>query len=210
MRRILFCHDMLSLSLLAASSQGRWNQGDKGAETQWLFRLKKKSFHYGRAPRGPRGVKKSHFFTNVTVFLLRKDCPQKTQTSKTIQIEEKMSKKPLFFRHFWIFFNLEAILAHQTSTGMFSGSWGIFDTPGTLGGRINSGDTRVLRFVLIILWQWCHLADFSLLWKSCPNFGQIRSRTCSIKRPCIIDCPTRFSYFPTVLRLHRSFGASSV
>jgi hypothetical protein len=30
------------------------------------------SFHYWRAPRGPMGVKKSHFFfTNETVFLLR-------------------------------------------------------------------------------------------------------------------------------------------
>ena len=28
---------------------------------QWLFGLKKSSFHYWRAPRGPRGVKKSHF-----------------------------------------------------------------------------------------------------------------------------------------------------
>ena len=30
--------------------------------TQWLFGTKKISFHYWRAPGGPRGVKKSHFF----------------------------------------------------------------------------------------------------------------------------------------------------
>ena len=35
-----------------------------------------------------------------------------------------------------------------------------FDTPGTLWGA-----SRVLRFVLIILWRWRRLADFSLLWK---------------------------------------------
>ena len=44
-----------------------------------------------------------------------------------------MSKNPCFLRHFRIFFNLGAILAHQTSNGMFSRSWHPW-------GRINSGD----------------------------------------------------------------------
>ena len=35
---------------------------------QRLFGLKKKSFHYWRAPRGPRGVKKSHFFLQMKLF----------------------------------------------------------------------------------------------------------------------------------------------
>ena len=39
---------------------------------QWLFGPQKNSFHYWSAPRGPEGVKKSHFFPkNETVFLLR-------------------------------------------------------------------------------------------------------------------------------------------
>ena len=80
----------------------------------------------------------------------------------------KSQKKPCLLRPFQMFFNLGAILAHQTSTGMFSGSWRIFWHPWDPWGRINSGDTRVLRFVLIILWWWRRLADFSLLRKCCP------------------------------------------
>ena len=49
-----------------------------------------------------------------------------------------MSKKPCFLRHFQIFFNLGAILAHQTSTGMFSGSWRIFWHPWEPWVRVNS------------------------------------------------------------------------
>ena len=48
--------------------------------------------------------------------------------------------------------------------------------PRDLWGRVNSGDTRVLRFVLIILWRWRPLADFSLLWKCCP-MSALKSRS---------------------------------
>ena len=43
----------------------------------------------------------------ISIFNVKK---LKTQTSKTIKIEEKMSKKPCFLRLFWIFFKLGAIL----------------------------------------------------------------------------------------------------
>ena len=79
---------------------------------------------------------------------------------KTVKIEEKSSKKPCFHRHFRIFFNLGAILAHQTSYGMFSGSWPIFWHPWDPWGRVNSGDISVLIFVIdFSVWQ-SHLADF--------------------------------------------------
>jgi hypothetical protein len=52
---------------------------------------------------------------------------------------------------------------------MFSGSWRIFWHPLDSWGRINSGDIRVLRFILIIFWRWRRLVDFSLLWKCCPR-----------------------------------------
>ena len=71
-----------------------------------------------------------------------------------------MSKKPCFLRLFWIFFKLGAILAHQTSYCMFSGSWGIFWHPWDPWGRINSGDTRVLRFVFDFFACQRPLADF--------------------------------------------------
>ena len=110
---------------------------------------------YGCAPRGPMGVKKSHFFSQMKLFsFCAKIGPKRHKLQKIIKIEEKMSKNPCFLGLFWIFFNLVAILAHQTSTGMFSGSWGIFWHPWDPWERINSGDTRVLRFVLIILWWW--------------------------------------------------------
>ena len=65
-------------------------------ESQCLFGPPQNSFHYWSALRGPRDVKKSLFFTNV----FPKDCPKKTQTSKTIKIEEKMSKNPVFLDFF--------------------------------------------------------------------------------------------------------------
>ena len=71
-----------------------------------------------------------------------------------------MSKKPCFLRLFWIFFKLGAILAHQTSCCMFSGSWRIFWHPWDPWGRINSGDTRVLRFVFDFFACQRPLADF--------------------------------------------------
>ena len=71
-----------------------------------------------------------------------------------------MSKKPCFLRHFWIFFKLGAILARQTSCCMFSGSWRIFWHPWDPWRRINSGDTRVLRFVFDFFACQRPLADF--------------------------------------------------
>ena len=71
-----------------------------------------------------------------------------------------MSNKLSFLGLFWIFLNLGAILAQQTSTGMFSGSWRIFWYPWDLWERINSGDTRVLRFVFDFFACQRPLADF--------------------------------------------------
>ena len=75
--------------------------------------------------------------------------PKRHKLQKTIKIEQKMSKNPCFLKHFQIFFNLGAILAQQTSTCMLSVSRSICWHPWDLGERINSGDTRVLRFDLI-------------------------------------------------------------
>ena len=65
---------------------------------QWLFGPQKNSFHYWSASRGPRGVKKSHFFFQkwkCFPFALRLH-PKDTNSKKTIKIEEKISKKPVF------------------------------------------------------------------------------------------------------------------
>ena len=114
-------------------------------------------------PSGVPGMSKNHFFLQMKVFsFCAKIAPKRHKLKKPIKIEEKMSKKPCFLRYFRIFFNFGGILAHQTSTGMFSGSWRIFWHPWDPWGRVNSGDIWVLRFVLIVLWRWRHLADFSL------------------------------------------------
>ena len=64
---------------------------------------------------------------NMPVEVWRaKIAPKRHKLKKTIRIEEKMSKNPCFLRYFQIFFSFGAILAHKTSTGMFSGSWPIF------------------------------------------------------------------------------------
>jgi hypothetical protein len=83
---------------------------------------------YGRALRGPRGVKKSDFFLQIKLLSsCAKIAPKRHKLQKIIKIEKKnMSKNTGFLRVFQIFFNLGAILAHQTSNGVFSGPWRIF------------------------------------------------------------------------------------
>ena len=139
------------------------------AFTQWLFGLKK-FFPLLTRPQGSQGCQKiTFFFLQMKLFsFCAKIAPKRHKLQKPSKLKKKCQKNPCFLRLFQIFFNLGAILAHQTSTGMFSGSWRIFWHPWDPWGRINSGDTRVLRFVLIILWRWRRLVDFSLLWKCCP------------------------------------------
>ena len=52
--------------------------------------------------------------------------PERHKLPKIIKIGNKMSKTTCFLRHFQIFFNFGAILAHQISNCMFIGSWRIF------------------------------------------------------------------------------------
>ena len=80
-----------------------------------------------------------------------------------------MLKNPCFLRHFRIFFNLRAILAHQTSYFMLRRSWGIFWHPWHPWRRVNSGDISFLVFVFdFSVWQR-HLAEFF-------HFSQIEAR----------------------------------
>ena len=124
----------------------------------------KKSLSTIDAPPGVSVVskKKSHFFYKWNYFPFALRLPPKTPTSNNHQNWRK--------NVFLDFFEYSSIWgqAHQTSTGMFSGSWSIFWHPWDPWGHVNSGYTRVLRFVLIILWWWRRLADFSLLWKCSP------------------------------------------
>ena len=104
---------------------------------------------------------------------------------------------------------------------MFSGSWRIFWHPWDPWGHVNSGDIWVLRFFLIILRRWRHLADFSLVWKCCPMsalwsrklvicwmtegwagqsevysyFGNYSSLNVICQCTCLYFCPKIYMYF---------------
>ena len=140
---------------------------------QWLFGPEKISFHYWSAPRvsRARGVKKYHcFFHKWKCFPF---APKRHKLKKTIKIEEKMSKEPCFLRYFWIFFNFGVILAHQTSTGIFSRSWCIFWHTWDPWGRINSGDIWVLRFSFVYFVTVAPPGGFFTLTKMLPNVSFI-------------------------------------
>ena len=134
-------------------------KGPKGIVAVWT---QKTFFPLLIRPQGSQGCQKiTFFFLQMKVFsFCAKIALKLYKLQKTVKIEEKSSKKPCFHRHFRIFFNLGAILAHQTSYGMFSGSWPIFWHPWDPWGRVNSGDISVLIFVIdFSVWQ-SHLADF--------------------------------------------------
>ena len=114
---------------------------DSWQHAQWLFWPEKNSFLYWSTPMGPRSVKNSHFFLQMKVFsFCAKIDPKRHKLKNPSKLKKKCQKNPCFLRLFWIFLNFGAILAHQTSTGMFSGSWSIFWHPWDPWGRVNSGN----------------------------------------------------------------------
>ena len=108
------------------------------------------------APIGVPSVNKTHFFYKWKCFPFALRLPLEDTNFKNHQIEEKTC----FLRLFQIFFNLRAILAHQTSTGLLGGSWRIWDP----WGRINSGDARVLGLVGLIDAKGIGVAQPKWLW----------------------------------------------
>jgi hypothetical protein len=95
--------------------------------------------------------------------------PQKGTNFENCQNWKKKSEKSCFLRLFQKFFNLGAILAHQITNGVFSGSWRIFWHPWHPWGRVNSGDISFLIFVFdFSVWQR-HLAEFF-------HYSQIEAR----------------------------------
>ena len=129
---------------------------------QWQYGLKKHSLHYWHTPRSPMSVKKSDFFLQIKVLSsCAKIAPKRHKLQKSSKLKKKMSKKTCFLRHFRIFFNLGAILAHQTSNGMFSGSWRILWHPWGPWGRIHIENIKVLAFVFDISEWWRPLQLFS-------------------------------------------------
>ena len=113
---------------------------------------------YGHAHRGPRSVKKSEFFLQIKpLSFWAKIAPKRHKLWKIIKIE----KKNCFLRVFQIFFNLGALLVHQTSNGMFSGPWRIFWHPRDPWGRIHIDCIKVLVIVFNISERWLPLQLFS-------------------------------------------------
>ena len=123
----------------------------------------KKFFPLLTRPQGSMGCQKITFFSQMKVFsFCAKIASKRHKLQKTIKIEETMSKKPCLHRLFQIFYNLRAILAHQTSTGMFSGSWRIFWHPWDPWGWIHIGNIKILAFVFDFLYDRATWRIFSL------------------------------------------------
>ena len=106
----------------------------------------KKIFQLLTRPQGAQGSQGSQGGQKITFFSYKWNCfpfaltlPPKDTNFKNHQSWRNNVKKPCFLTLFRIFFILRAILAHQTSTGMFSGSWCIFWHPWDPWGRVNSG-----------------------------------------------------------------------
>ena len=103
---------------------------------------------------GVLGVSKNQIFvTNKTVEFL----PQKGANFE----KSSKSKNSCFLRVFQIFFNLGAILVHQTSNDVFSGPWCIFWHPRDPWGQIHIEYIKVLVFVFDISEWWRPLQLFS-------------------------------------------------
>ena len=118
----------------------------------------KKFFPLLTRPQGSQGCQKiTFYFLKMKLFSF---CAKIALKRHKLQKPSKLKKK-CFLRPFQIFFNLGAILAHQTSTGMFSGSWRIFWRPWDTWGRIHIENIKVLAFVFDISEWWRPLQLFS-------------------------------------------------
>jgi hypothetical protein len=97
---------------------------------------------YMDRPPGILGVSKNQILQRKLLSSCAKIAPKRQKLWKSSKLK-KSQKKPVFQK----FFNLGAILAHQISNGMFSGSWRIIWHPWGPWGRIHIDDIKVLVFV---------------------------------------------------------------
>ncbi len=113
--------------------------------------------------QGSQGCQKIRiFFLQMKLLsFCARIAPKRQKLRKMVKIEKKMSKRPCFLRVFRIFFNLGAILARQTSNGMFSGPWRIFLHPRAPWGRTHIDYIKFLVFVFDISEWWRPLQLFS-------------------------------------------------
>ena len=102
-------------------------------------------------PKGSQGCQKMHqhpLNSNLEVWYTKIQ-PKFNNHQKTCQNWKISIKKPCLLAVFWRLFNFGSILEHQSSKFKFSGCCCIFWHPLDPWWRVNSGDTRVLRFVMI-------------------------------------------------------------
>ena len=130
----------------------------KNTEPVWTLFLFKSIW---TCSQGSQGCQKIRFFLQIKLLsFCARIAPKRHKLQKIVKIEKNV-KKPCFLRVFQIFFNLGAILAHQTSNGMFSGPWRIFRHPRDPWGRIHIEYIKVLVFVFNISECWRPLQLFS-------------------------------------------------
>ena len=74
---------------------------------QWPYGLKNHSLHYWGAPRGPRGVKKSHFLQIKLLSSFAKIDPKWQKLQKAFKIGNKIVKNHVFL-HFFKYSSISA------------------------------------------------------------------------------------------------------
>ena len=133
--------------------------------SQWPYGLKYICLHFWRAPRGPRGsrgVKKCFWIHWTWIWRFGALIWSQNWTN--------FVKNHVFLR----FFNLIQFRLHISAPKLqIQVQWMLaFWPPLGSWGCFNSGDTRVLRFATIILWQLCH-----------PSFYKnvVQSQLCKLK-----------------------------
>ena len=139
-----------------------FNWGGMNPRTQPVWTLFLFKFIWTRS-QGSQGCQKIRFyFLQVKMLSFCAKIALERHKLRKIIKWKKMSKNTCFPRLFQIYFNLGAILAHQTSNGMFSGSWSIFWHLWDPWRRIHIGDIKVLEFVF---WYFCMVAPPTTFFK---------------------------------------------
>ena len=133
--------------------------------SHWDFELFSSSNHISpllNRPQGCQGCQKNRKDLRITTRIRFA-----TNFQPNLKKIWKITKKPAYFHDFcWFWrilchsFNFSWKLTAKWIVGVIFRPFWFFWHPWHPWGRLSSGDIRVLRFVLFILWCWRPLTDF--------------------------------------------------